>query len=440
MAEKLYSSIIDCFLSEPSDFDAVDLKDARASGQELSNLTHDEVDRAFTRSIEGDRGEVHGGVHFASGGYDQNCPACSKPLQKDQLGVLRCYNNDCSEEGLTAQVSQPIDDRDPLGDPFDTVRVSSVPNDWKNRAAAVTSDDNALADVSISLEKAKGTTVETKGKRISDESIRAAIRKAIAAGHSKEKIANYLKKKLAENVIFNWNSAHEYLDAGGTEDVNGMDYWEPNKFMEKKQFTAAEHLAKIRDGAEQKTADKAPIVRVDDKVTQRTTAAKTASTIKTTSPEFTVAAISKAHTAGASLEKIYSFGVKTAGVVRAADVVKKFVGGLKTAGTKIALSQIDCRFLKGKLGVQNAIVGAPKCSSCAYRSSMHCGLTGGTLLSFPGMSTASSNHKIASGAPKDGHQMLNEYDLSSTAKLGDIDIIQPKGYEIEVGSHFSLEI
>jgi hypothetical protein len=331
-----------------------------------------------------------------------------------------------------------IKSSDSLGD--DITRVSSVPNDWKNRAAAVTSDDNALADVSISLEKAKGTTVETKGKRISDESIRAAIRKAIAAGHSKEKIGNYLRKKLAENVIFNWNSAHEYLDAGGTEDVNGMDYWEPNKFMEKKQFTAAEHLAKIRDGAEQKTADKAPIVRVGDKVIQRTTAAKTASTIKTTSPEFTVAAISKAHTAGASLEKIYSFGVKTAGVVRAADVVKKFVGGLKTAGTKIALSQIDCRFLKGKLGVQNAIVGAPKCSSCAYRSSMHCGLTGGTLLSFPGMSTASSNHKIASGAPKDGHQMLNEYDLSSTAKLRDIDIIQPKGYEIEVGSHFSLEI
>lgn len=64
---------------------------------------------------------------------------------------------------------------------------------------------------------------------------------------------------------------------------------------------------------------------------------------------------------------------------------------------------------------------------------------GGTLLSFPGMSTAPSNHKIASGAPKDGHQLLHDYELSSTAKLGNIEIIQPQMYDIEVGSHFTLE-
>lgn len=38
-----------------------------------------------------------------------NCPTCKTALNFDQLNVLRCYNEDCTECGLTAQVDQPID-------------------------------------------------------------------------------------------------------------------------------------------------------------------------------------------------------------------------------------------------------------------------------------------------------------------------------------------
>lgn len=38
------------------------------------------------------------------------CPKCGHPLQQDQLNVLRCYNKDCSEYGLTANVKQPMDE------------------------------------------------------------------------------------------------------------------------------------------------------------------------------------------------------------------------------------------------------------------------------------------------------------------------------------------
>ena len=39
------------------------------------------------------------------------CPACGGELTSDRLGVLRCYNETCSEHGLTANVAQPIDAR-----------------------------------------------------------------------------------------------------------------------------------------------------------------------------------------------------------------------------------------------------------------------------------------------------------------------------------------
>jgi hypothetical protein len=56
------------------------------------------------------------------------------------------------------------------------------------------------------------------------------------------------------------------------------------------------------------------------------------------------------------------------------------------------------------------------------------------------MDRVSSNQKTAAGAPKDGHQMLNEFQLVKISKLGDIDMSAPQRQEVEMGNSFSLEV
>ena len=153
-----------------------------------------------------------------------------------------------------------------------------------------------------------------------------------------------------------------------------------------------------------------------------------------TAPDFSGKEVATLHKQGNSLEKIYRYGAKKAGNVKATKAVREFIASLKTSNTKIALSQIDCTFLKNKLGMQNAIVGAAKCGSCTYRSGMHCGLTGGTLVSFPGMDKTASNHKIAEGAPKDGRAMLQEFDMTASSPMADLDISAPKRAEVRISS------
>ena len=143
--------------------------------------------------------------------------------------------------------------------------------------------------------------------------------------------------------------------------------------------------------------------------------------------------ITQLHTAGKSLDAIYKEGINKVGSTSASRAIKTWVGEIKRGHLKIALSQIDCTLLKNKLGTQNVIVGAEKCGSCTYRKDMHCGLTGGTLLSFPGMEKQATNHKVAANAPKDGRATLNEYDLVTTNQP-DIEMNPPERLEVEMGS------
>jgi hypothetical protein len=87
-----------------------------------------------------------------------------------------------------------------------------------------------------------------------------------------------------------------------------------------------------------------------------------------------------------------------------------------------------------KLGARNAIIGAEKCGSCNFRNGMHCGLTGGTLLSFPGMSQTTSNKIARAGAPEDGRSILKEFDLMEKTAQADIDMTPPIRTEIHFGS------
>lgn len=171
-----------------------------------------------------------------------------------------------------------------------------------------------------------------------------------------------------------------------------------------------------------------------------TTPQATRERVAAVTPEISANDIAAAHTAGHSLETIYNHASRKVGSAKATKAVREFIASLKTGNTKIALSQIDCTFLKNKLGVQNAIVGAAKCGSCTFRQGMHCGMTGGTLVSFPGMDKQAANHKIAAGAPKDGKAMLEEYDLTASATPQDIEINAsgPERLDVRVGSTMAL--
>ena len=139
---------------------------------------------------------------------------------------------------------------------------------------------------------------------------------------------------------------------------------------------------------------------------------------------FDARAVEAMHRGGRALEEIYREGSRKVGSVRAGEAVKRFVASLRASGAKVSLSQIDCRFLKRKLGVGNAITGAAKCASCAYRQDMHCGLTGGTLLSFPGM--GQTGKRAGGAAPTDPAAVSREYGLTGTPVAGDIELNQDR--------------
>ena len=139
---------------------------------------------------------------------------------------------------------------------------------------------------------------------------------------------------------------------------------------------------------------------------------------------FSADTVEAMHKRGVALEEIYRRGSLKVGSVQAGSAVKQFVASLKDKGTKVRLSQIDCRLLKQKLGVSNAIVGAIKCADCVYRQDMHCGLTGGTLLSFPGMEQ--TGRKTASAPPTDAAALMREYDLVGKPRAEDIELNKDK--------------
>ena len=119
------------------------------------------------------------------------------------------------------------------------------------------------------------------------------------------------------------------------------------------------------------------------------TSARTVESLRASREEpvsgFDIGSVETMHKRGVALDDIYKKGSLKVGSVQAGYAIKAFIASLREKGTKIALSQIDCTLLKQKLGMNNAIIGAVKCADCIYRQDMHCGLTGGTLVSFPGI-------------------------------------------------------
>jgi hypothetical protein len=158
---------------------------------------------------------------------------------------------------------------------------------------------------------------------------------------------------------------------------------------------------------------------------------------KKVTANFDSAKVAKLHGEGHGVEKIFKAASAKYGSAQASKAIRDWAHNLKNTNTKIALSQVDCTVLKKmgvKLGTQNAIIGAEKCGSCTFRDGMHCGMTGGTLLSFPGMNQVASNKKVAAGAPVDGRSMLNEFDLIGKSAQADIDMNAPERADIQMSS------
>jgi hypothetical protein len=454
---KIYNSIIDQILDDSINWDEAKLEDAKDSGDDLLNITHKMVDSDFVSDVKGTK------KHTEVKGKDR---LASQLQDKEEAGPSIIASN----------------------------------GDWRNRSAKALTDEGVLSDTLMELEKAKGADSEQISKReVTEAEIKSYIKKLLNDGIAPSKVAAKLDK-LAEIMLFDRQMSTDYLNRNSG--LLGMAYIEPNSFMDKcpdtyeryktklggvraksvKQISACVNckffskdassktcnlyhlpivssekellpiINKITAGVP-KTSKKAALVKIANRDTDRATSHKPVEATQHTmraatsderiaqvvaSQEFTPKEVETLHTSGKTLESIYRFGSKKVGSVQAGYAVKAFVTNLKNTNTKIALSQIDCTFLKNKLGVQNAIIGAAKCVSCTYRSGMHCGLTGGTLLSFPGMDTQASNHKIAADAPKDGHGLLKDFDLQVKKANTDIEIQEPERLDIEISNKPTL--
>jgi hypothetical protein len=228
----------------------------------------------------------------------------------------------------------------------------------------------------------------------------------------------------------------------------GYEFLEPNAYMDKLPSTTTNSFETVRMSRQLKEIRGTAANKIETKTAAGDNLLEVSSLHRVIASErqvgglpivhekkaaFTVQDIAKMFKEGANLETIFHIGRTKVGSQRAAAVVRTYIAALRQSKTaKVKLSQLDCSFLKGKLAAHNAIIGAGKCASCSFRQGMACGLTGGTLISFPGMQNGiDHNHKIASNAPRDGRAMLGEYDLREH-EAADIDIKEPERLDIDM--------
>lgn len=473
MAEKkVFSSIIDQILDDRApDFEALDLEGAVESGETQLDRTHKYVDEDFEDAI----GESATSHHTPIWGpHSGSAPAREKANRDARLTAARQQ----AQEKSTAKAAR--EQGNSMGGPTTTVRTAGTERDFINDIA---DDASAMKEKCYNINRAPGEADLSK-KSVTDSAVQRYIKTLLEQGHAPSKVAAVLIHLAEGAPIFNKEMGQGYLNQ--MSGLLGMGNIEQNHFMPKTpesyqrlQTKVGEWAGELKSALNRMTAGvpklqkQAALTRIAQREVERKAAEKlrgktaheqtggqivrveqimrqtSISTVqdahnrklakKEASFVFTASTVENLHKKGHSIEKIYNAAAQKIGSARAGEAVKQFIAGLKHNGTKIALSQIDCSFLKQKLGVQNAIVGASKCGSCTYRHGMHCGLTGGTLLSFPGMEKQASNHKIAAGAPKDGHAMLAEFDLQGGFPSGgDIQINEPERLDVQMGSSFSL--
>lgn len=444
MDRPIFASILDAILGDSPDYSSAGLGEAKSSGDDLLDLGLSETD-------------------------DLPLPNATRAAS------VKSQRN----EGNRSRVGN--------------IGIRSNKIDWRGKAAKEVSDDDILTDVTADLSETADAAIDRK--TISDSELTNYIDNLLNAGVEPIKVAARLDK-LAELNIFNRTMGNDYLE--GHSGTLGIAYLKPNTYMDSctasyekltkqgsviraksvKKISACEgcsyfkkeakncnlyHLPIVANQKEllpiinnltagAKNA-KAELVKIANREYDRVPKEKKAEAVHRADQKvhiggtakvgkqvnFDVEEVTKLHTAGKSIQSIYEFGMKKAGQVAAAKTIKEFVAGLKRTNTKIALSQIDCSLLKSKLATSNAIVGDKRCASCTYRNGMHCGLTGGTLVGFPGMDKMATQHKTSATSPKDGHKMLNDYEMAHSLEVQDIEFLNPVRDDIEPGGKFDID-
>lgn len=154
-------------------------------------------------------------------------------------------------------------------------------------------------------------------------------------------------------------------------------------------------------------------------------AAKARENLSTLTPKAVQAALE----GGRTLTEVYTATKKAHGSAKTERVVRAYLDGLKKTGARINLAAIDCTLLKKRLTASETIIGKKACASCTHRcAGMHCGFTGGTLLSFPGMESVGTKRAAAQAPVQDGVQFMQSMELTAPALefqiKGDRDLLQ----------------
>lgn len=322
-------------------------------------------------------------------------------------------------------------------------------------------NDSALNDAFKTVQQVQG---HNELDAVTQKEAENRINYLLSLGHKPSRVAGYMEK-LAELKLFDKKTTAEFLESQAGQ--NGMAYIEPNFYMNScdASFNEIQKNGKLNALSVKKVAACTgcqfyksgncglycrPIVASSAELKKVAEDAVRAKGIKTASlksalkmmhegtdnhvaklpartniqvsvrsagdkkamvhKEASVAEIGKMLSSGIPVKDVYKTASAQYGKVSAASALKGYIAGLRQEKAKIVLAALDCAYLKGKLAASNAIVGEKKCASCSFRSNMSCGLTGGTLLSFPGMDKASSK-KISHEGVKDGKQVLFEWEL-----------------------------
>ena len=403
---KYAASLLDQFLEDTDpDYSSLGLKSPKSMGDQLKALSADEADTSFLDNISG------------------------PSRHQTALGMMAGYT--------PRQLNKSLDE----------------------------SNDSILGEVVQTFQKAENTDYEKKG--LNDKEIESRLKLLLNLGYSHEKIASFLQKSAEVKVFDTSQSLGTFIKdyAPGL----GLAYIEPNFFMKScdqsfakiqkegklraiavKKITACDGCASYKNGS--CAVYRKPVVASGEELTNVVRAELASKNIKAASlkeglaklqanekvatavitstqntgtvrtagdmmvkvkKEASIQEIGTAIQSGIPVQKVFKEASAQYGKVSALNAVKRYIASLKSAKAKVAIASIDCSYLKGKLASTNAIIGESKCASCSYRNAMHCGLTGGTLLSFPGMNRTSSK-RIANENEADGHKVLFEYEMLDT--------------------------
>jgi hypothetical protein len=368
------------------------------------------------------------------------------------------------EVGLKKMASQ---DWEPSEEPR-TSRASQMPQeDWRGRSASAISGDGVLAETAMYLAGKDGANI---GKKVaSKEDVVKMASDLFHLGMSPSRVAAELEKK-AEILVMQKGLIPDIVkDMAGTV---GYAFIEPNHYnscqeslknintngklaaLSVKRIAACSSCSHctgsycslykrpiVSSKDELAELIKAHVAKLGKKATRQVLAQLHEGTethvaptpanfdrgtiggftniAKTTEKTLTAEHIASAVEAS-SIVQVYENFLPIYGKTASTKAVKSFLDGLKKTAARVDIGKVDCGYLKGKLASGNAIVGVSKCASCTHRHGMHCGLTGGTLMSFPGMDSIKSN-KRASADAKDGFQVCSEFQLEANHSNGDID-------------------